>query len=116
MRRGLRGGRIAAWSALPILVLVVTGCATGGPQTTPTPSYSSTYVAPPATELAPLTGEVIPAGSLTTPSLAAKVDNHEEARPQVGLERTDLVFEELVEGGLTASTGRTGDDGPQTSP
>ena len=30
-----------------------------------------------------------------------KIDNHEDARPQVGLNRTDLVFEELVEGGLT---------------
>ncbi len=35
------------------------------------------------------------------PSLAAKIDNHEGARPQVGLERTDIVFEELVEGGIT---------------
>jgi hypothetical protein len=101
MRQGLTGGRLGAWGALPILALVVAGCATTGPNAMPTPSFSSTYVAPPATELAPLTGEVIPAGSLTTPSLAAKVDNHEEARPQVGLERTDLVFEELVEGGLT---------------
>ena len=51
--------------------------------------------------LAPLTGELVPVGALTAPSLAAKVDNHEDARPQFGLERTDLVFEELVEGGLT---------------
>ena len=35
------------------------------------------------------------------PSIAVKIDNHEDARPQVGLNRTDLVFEELVEGGLT---------------
>jgi hypothetical protein len=35
------------------------------------------------------------------PSLTAKIDNHEAARPQVGLDRTDIVFEELVEGGLT---------------
>jgi hypothetical protein len=68
---------------------------------TPTPTYSSTYVTPPPTALAPLTGEVVPVDSLTAPSLAAKVDNHVDARPQVGLERTDLVYEELVEGGLT---------------
>jgi hypothetical protein len=47
-----------------------------------------------------LTGEVI-AAPVTTPSLAAKVDNHPDARPQFGLERADIVFEELVEGGLT---------------
>lgn len=90
-----------ATSALGALVLV--GCTTEAPMPTPTPtpSYSSDYTAPPAIELAPLTGELIEPGSLTTPSLAAKVDNHPAARPQVGLERTDIVFEELVEGGLT---------------
>lgn len=51
--------------------------------------------------LTPLTGESVPAGTAVNPSLAAKIDNHKLARPQVGLERTDIVFEELVEGGLT---------------
>lgn len=68
---------------------------------TPTPSYTPTYVTPAPTVIAPLTGEVIPAGTALNPSLAAKIDNHKAARPQVGLERTDIVFEELVEGGLT---------------
>lgn len=68
---------------------------------TPTPTYSSTYLPPEPTALAPLSGETVPVGALTAPSLAAKVDNHPDARPQIGLERTDLVFEELVEGGLT---------------
>lgn len=68
---------------------------------TPTPSYTSTYVTPAPTVIAPLTGETIAAGTAINSSLAAKVDNHKAARPQVGLERTDIVFEELVEGGLT---------------
>ena len=68
---------------------------------TPTPTYTSTYVTPEPTVIAPLTGMVIPAGTATNPSLAAKIDDHPAARPQVGLERTDIVFEELVEGGLT---------------
>jgi hypothetical protein len=38
---------------------------------------------------------------LTRPSLCAKVDNSEEARPQYGLNTTDIVFEQFVEGGLT---------------
>ena len=67
----------------------------------PSPTPSSTYQAPPPTELAPLRGTTVPAGSLAHPSIAAKIDNHPDARPQVGLERTDIVFEELVEGGLT---------------
>ena len=67
----------------------------------PTPTYRSTYVAPPPISLIPLTGQVIAAGTVLGPSLAAKMDNHVDARPQVGLEHADLVFEELVEGGLT---------------
>ena len=83
---------------------VLAACATAetaAPAPAPTPSYSSSYLTPAPYDLAPLTGEVVEADSLAHPSLAAKVDNHELARPQTGLERTDIVFEELVEGGLT---------------
>ncbi len=66
----------------------------------PTPEYTSTYTPPPPPSYAPLTGEVV-AAPITTPSIAAKIDNHPDARPQFGLERTDIVFEELVEGGLS---------------
>ncbi len=72
-----------------------------GSQTMPVPSYTSSYKAPDPTGLAPLRGTTVAAGSLANPSLAAKVDNHEEARPQYGLQFADIVFEELVEGGLT---------------
>ena len=51
--------------------------------------------------VAALTGETIEAGSLSRPALAGKIDNHPSARPQVGLDEADIVFEELVEGGLT---------------
>lgn len=51
--------------------------------------------------VAALTGEPIEAGSLSRPSLGAKIDNHPSARPQVGLDEADIVFEELVEGGIT---------------
>jgi hypothetical protein len=84
--------------------LVVAGCTSAAPMPTPTPtpSYTSTYETPAPAVLAPLTGVAVddPA-SLAHSSLAAKIDNHWDARPQVGLEHTDLVFEELVEGGLT---------------
>ncbi|GMA29395.1 DUF3048 domain-containing protein [Arenivirga flava] len=63
------------------------------PTATPAPE-------PPAPVLAPLRGTVVD-GELGHPALAAKIDNHAAARPQIGLERADLVFEELVEGGLT---------------
>jgi Protein of unknown function (DUF3048) N-terminal domain/Protein of unknown function (DUF3048) C-terminal domain len=67
----------------------------------PTPSYTSTYTTPAPEVIAPLRGTSVDASTLAHPSLAAKIDDHPGARPQVGLERTDIVFEELVEGGLT---------------
>lgn len=71
------------------------------PAPKPGPGYSSTYQAPEPTVLAPLRGTSVPAGSLAHASVAAKMDNHWDARPQLGLESTDIVFEELVEGGIT---------------
>jgi len=35
------------------------------------------------------------------PAIAAKIDNVEAARPQAGLVQADVVYEEIVEGGLT---------------
>ncbi len=87
------------------LTLTLTGCAAGTPTPVPVPTYTSAYIEPAATTLTPLTGEVIPADTVLGPSLAAKIDNHPDARPQIGLERTDLVFEEMVEGGLTRYVG-----------
>ena len=88
---------------LTLLALGISGCApeSAVPMPIPTPSYTSTYETPAPSVIAPLTGMVIPAGSAINPSLAAKIDNHVEARPQIGLERTDIVFEEMVEGGLS---------------
>lgn len=51
--------------------------------------------------VAALTGEEIEPGSLSRPALSGKIDNHPSARPQVGLDEADIVFEELVEGGMT---------------
>lgn len=49
---------------------------------------------------APLTGMPVDA-AIALPAIAAKIDDHPDARPQYGLESTDIVYEELVEGGLT---------------
>jgi hypothetical protein len=85
------------------LSLLLVACATSEPVATPvpTPTFSSTFEPAPATALAPLTGEIVELDSLDHPSIAAKIDNHPQARPQLGLQSTDIVFEELVEGGLT---------------
>jgi hypothetical protein len=49
----------------------------------------------------PLTG-VEPKGKVPDrPALAIKVENLPEARPQAGLDKSDIVYEEPVEGGIT---------------
>ncbi|MEX2101989.1 MAG: DUF3048 domain-containing protein [Actinomycetota bacterium] len=50
----------------------------------------------------PLTGEnAASEKAANQPVVAVKVDNTEAARPQVGIDEADLVYEELVEGGIT---------------
>ena len=56
----------------------------------------------PPPPICPLTGKLGPGGRIPRrPALAIKVENAPEARPQTGLDRADIVFEEPVEGGLT---------------
>ena len=63
-------------------------------------SSSSTTTPPPA--VAPLTGLPQPdAARLARPALIVKIDNVQDARPQAGITKADVVFEEEVEGGLT---------------
>jgi hypothetical protein len=53
---------------------------------------------------APLTG-VLLAADPGRPALAVKIENAKPARPQSGLEFADVVYEELVEGGITRFIG-----------
>jgi hypothetical protein len=70
-----------------------------------TPKSSATTPTGPAREeptTCPLTGRKVPTGvDVSRPAVAVKVENSAAARPQSGLERADLVFEEIVEGGIT---------------
>lgn len=52
------------------------------------------------TEIHPLTGEATRAFE-RRPALVIKIDNHNRARPQVGINQADIVWEELVEGSIT---------------
>jgi hypothetical protein len=49
----------------------------------------------------PLTGVELAGATVTGPSIAIKIDNTGPGRPQVGIAAADIVFEELVEGGVT---------------
>jgi hypothetical protein len=57
---------------------------------------------PPPPPSCPLTSQPAPHGRVPDrPALAIKVENLPEARPQAGLDRADVVYEEPVEGGIT---------------
>lgn len=77
-------------SASPTASPVSTSSATPTPTPTSTPQVA-----------APLTGVAVDAADVDHGVVMAKIDNHPDARPQYGLNDTDIVFEELVEGGLS---------------
>lgn len=52
-------------------------------------------------EISPLTGKPFAKGRPSNPVFVVKIENTEGGQPQYGLDRADLVMEELVEGGLT---------------
>ena len=96
-------------SAVPVLALaalVTAACGEGRPpQPAASVSPTSTVVSegavvPPA--IAPLTGLPDESGETAArPSVAVKIDNAAQARPQSGLDVADVVYEEVVEGGVT---------------
>ncbi len=68
--------------------------------TTTTESPSPTESATPASAF-PLTGVATDEPRLDQPVVSVKIENTPSARPQAGLDRADVVFEEIVEGGVT---------------
>ena len=90
--------------ALVVAATVLAAC--GGAQSAepkrrrrPPATTTSTTIAIPR---APLTGLPDPSGvGLARPSLSVKIENTPEARPQSGLDLADIVYEEVVEGGIT---------------
>mgnify|MGYP000269951393 CR=1 FL=1 len=82
-------------------LLALTGCSALPPAPND-PSNSATPT--PVQVVAPLTGETYLSTDnawLAGPAIMAKIDNVEAARPQASLNQTDVVFDEMVEGGLT---------------
>ncbi|MCL2849822.1 MAG: DUF3048 domain-containing protein [Micrococcales bacterium] len=95
--------RRTGWVALVAASMALAGCGGSTPTADPTdaatgtPSVGDEQV--PASW--PLTG--VPTGDDATvrPALSVKIENSKEARPQTGLEHADIVWEEVVEGGIT---------------
>jgi hypothetical protein len=67
-----------------------------GPTTTTTSTTTTTYAT------APLSGLPDPSGlSAKRPALTVKIENTPEALPQWGIDQADVVYEEIVNGGIT---------------
>ncbi|MGH9058653.1 MAG: DUF3048 domain-containing protein, partial [Acidimicrobiales bacterium] len=80
---------------------VATTVGTLAPAPTPPTTRIPTITVAPA-GVSPLTGlPQASAAQLTRPAVVVKIDNVDVARPQTGLNQADVVYEEMVEGGLT---------------
>lgn len=110
-RAGVVGGAILAVLAVVVGVVVATGGDdTAAPvattSTTTTEAEITTTTEPETGPVAPLTGlRLADASAARRPALAVKIDNldtvRESAVPQAGLQKADVVFEEIVEGNIT---------------
>ncbi len=86
--------------------ILLSACSSGAhtdaapPKPKAKPTTTTTTTAPP--QLCPLTGEPAPGGTVPQrPAMAVKIDNYPAGRPQSGMDKADIVFEEPVEGGIT---------------
>jgi hypothetical protein len=96
----MRSSRRFASTSIAGIVLLGTIASCGGKSASSSESVVATTTTQPAVTgpLYPLLG--LPAtdpAATTRPVIVAKIDNHPEARPQSGLNRADIVFEENVE-------------------
>jgi hypothetical protein len=67
-----------------------------------TPAPTTTSTSTPALPLAPLTGLPALSPSMAIrPAVIVKIDNDAAASPQSGIDQADVVYEEVVEGGIT---------------
>jgi hypothetical protein len=84
-----------------VLLCLLAACSRSVPTATG-PDAPPEIKRPEPPPVCPLTGKEPPGRvNLDRPAVAVKIENSPEARPQSGLERADLVYEEMVEGGIT---------------
>jgi hypothetical protein len=86
--------------ALVVGAVAGASVACGSEATTPAAGTSAAPPPPPPPVFWPLTG--LESGPVADhPALAVKIENSVDARPQTGLNAADMVWEEVVEGGIT---------------
>jgi hypothetical protein len=96
-----RTSRLAVPAVAAVLALTTTACGGGDKSADTSPDAQSTSDGSKLVAVWPLTGLPANTAAPKHPAFAVKVPNTPEARPQVGLSQADLVYEELVEGGIT---------------
>src|SRR6266702_2995767 len=98
--RVLTGAALRLTALIAVAALLATACSKKtNAKASASASPSASPSAPPA---CPLTGAPAPAGSVPQrPAFAVKIPNDPTGRPQTGLDKTDIVYEEPVEGGIT---------------
>jgi hypothetical protein len=85
-----------------VLVLIGAGVSTFLVVRSSTTTTTTTTTTAPVYPIAPLTGLPDPPGSaLLRPALTVKIENTPEALPQWGIDQADVVYEEIVNGGIT---------------
>jgi hypothetical protein len=98
MRKFLIGIVVVLVVAIAVLIFVHSN---KSPVATPTTAPTTTTTAP-TYPTAPLTGLADPTGvSLKRSALTVKIENTPEALPQWGIDQADVVYEEIVNGGIT---------------
>src|SRR5215475_10947041 len=84
------------------LVLALAACGGSKHKAAVTAPPSTTTTTKPAPPIAPLTGLPDPSGaSLKRCAITVKIDNTKSGHPKYGVEQADVIYEEVVEGGIT---------------
>ncbi len=90
---------------VPVVVLIAVAVALAPrllSSSTTTATTTTTTTTEPSYPTAPLTGLPDPGGAaLTRPALTVKIENDPNALPQWGVSQADVVYEEIINGGIT---------------
>lgn len=105
---GMRRHSVALGGVLLVAGMLIAGCSADRPVewVTVTPTVNTEKSPPPDPATAPrwpLTGEDAEGAGddVSRAAVSIKIENSPAARPQVGLQGADIVWEQLVEGGMT---------------
>jgi len=84
-------------------LLLLLGACSGdnGPAEGPAAAGGEAQSGADATPASCINGRAAPDAKIDRPAIALKIENSPEARPQSGLQDADVVYEEIVEGGIT---------------